>query len=133
MVALLFFIIIAFLISYIDIKKGLILDKIMFPAILTLGLIKYFDNSLDVNTIIAIVVIGILFIIPIVLNMAFGGGDLRFGLFSALFLGLEPLGYFILFSGLIHLVLLSILKKKSFAFAPAMSAGAIAAYTVGKL
>ena len=133
MVALLFFIIVAFLISYIDIKKGFILDKITFPAILTLGLIKYFDNSLDLNTIIAIVIISILFVIPIVLNMAFGGGDLRFGLFSALFLGLEPLGYFILFSGLFHLVLLSILKKKSFAFAPAMSAGAIAAYIVGKL
>ena len=133
MIALLFFITIALVISYIDIKEGLILDKIMFPSILVLSLVKYFENSLDLNSLIAGIIILVIFIVPILLNMAFGGGDLRFGFFTALFLGLEPLGYFIIFSGLIHLLILTVLKKKSFAFAPAMSLGALVAYTIGIL
>ena len=133
MIALLFFIIIALLISYIDIKRGLILDKIMFPSIFVLALVKYFENSLDLNTLIAVTIVVVVFIVPILLNMAFGGGDLRFGFFSALFLGLEPIGYFIIFSALSHLLILTILKKKSFAFAPAMSVGTITAYIIGKL
>ncbi len=65
--------------------------------------------------------------------MAFGGGDLRFGAFCALFVGLEGVGYFIIFSGLIHLIILAAVKKKSYGFAPAMSIAAILSYTIGKL
>jgi len=133
MFSLLFFIIIAGIISYIDIKKGLILDKIMFPSFMVLLLIKYLDDSLSIQDLIAIVVVLIIFVIPILLNMAFGGGDLRFGAFCALFLGLAPIGYFIMFAGLVHVVLLTIIKKTSFPFAPAMSIAAIGAYMVGNL
>ncbi len=69
-----------------------------------------------------------LFAVPIFFNMAFGGGDLRFGVFAALFTGLEGVGFFILYSGLIHLMMLALLNKKSFAFAPSMSLAAILAY-----
>jgi len=133
MLILLFFITISGIISYIDVKKGLILDKIMFPSFIVLLLLKYFDKSLVVNDFVAIIIVLIIFTIPIILNMAFGGGDLRFGAFCALFLGLAPIGYFILFSGIIHTLLLIILKKRSFAFAPAMSAGALLAYIIGNL
>jgi len=133
MVSLLFFIFISSIVSYIDIKKELILDKIMFPSLLILSALKYYENSLHIDSLIAVVIILVIFIVPIVLNMAFGGGDLRFGAFCALFLGLAPLGYFVMFSGVAHLLLLAILKKKSFAFAPAMSIGAILAYIIGNL
>ena len=133
MFSLLFFVTIAGIISYIDIKKGLILDKIMFPSFMVLLLIKYLDDSLSIQDLIAIVVVLIIFVIPILLNMAFGGGDLRFGVFCALFLGLAPIGYFIMFAGLVHVVLLTIIKKTSFPFAPAMSIAAIGAYMVGNL
>lgn len=133
MFSLVFFITIAGVVSYIDIKKGLILDKVMFPSFLVLLLLKYFDESLSVNDLVAIVIVLMIFIVPIILNMAFGGGDLRFGAFCALFLSLEPIGFFIMFSGLTHLLLTTILKKKSFAFAPAMSLGAMLAYMVGRL
>jgi len=133
MISLLFFIFIVSIISYIDIKKELIPDKIMFPSLLILSVLKYYENSLHIESLIAVVIILVIFVIPIVFNMAFGGGDLRFGAFCALFLGLAPLGYFVMFSGVAHILLLAILKKKSFAFAPAMSIGAISAYIIGNL
>jgi len=133
MYLLLFFITIAGIISYIDIKKGLILDKVMFPSFMILLLIKYLDNSLSIQDLISVIVVLVIFFIPIVLNMAFGGGDLRFGAFCALFLGLAPIGYFIIFAGLIHIALLAVIKKTSFPFAPAMSIAALGAYMVGSL
>jgi len=133
MISLLFFIIVSWIVSYIDIKKGLILDKIMIPSFIVLLVLKYFEHTLVIENFIAIVIVLIIFIIPIILNMAFGGGDLRYGAFAALFLGLEPIGYFIMFSGLIHVILLAVMKKKSFPFAPAMSLGALGAYMVGSL
>ena len=133
MLSLVFFIAIAGIISYIDVRTGLILDKITFPSFLVLLLIKYLENSLGMQELIAIIIVLIIFIIPIILNLAFGGGDLRFGAFCALFLGLAPIGYFVMFSGLIHVILLSIIKKRSFPFAPAMSLGALGAYIVGNL
>ena len=131
MLSLFFFLAISGVVSYIDIKRGLILDKIMFPSFIVLLLLKYFENSLNMYDLLAVVIVLVIFIIPIILNMAFGGGDLRFGAFCALFLGLTPLGYFIMLSGLFHVLLLQVLKKESFAFAPAMSAGAIGAYLIG--
>jgi len=128
-----FFIIIASLISYIDSKKEIIPDKIIIPAFFVLVLLKYVEGSLLGSDFIAVGIVFVIFVIPIVLNMAFGGGDLRFGAFCALFLGLKPIGFFILFSGLAHLVITFVLKKKSFAFAPAMSIGAILAYFMGSV
>jgi len=130
MVSLLFFITVSGVISYIDIKRGLILDKIMFPSFLVLLLLKYLDGSLSSYDFIAVAVVLVIFVIPIILNFSFGGGDLRFGAFCALFLGLAPLGYFIMMSGVFHLGILTLLKKKSFAFAPAMSLGALSAYVL---
>ncbi|WP_457750246.1 A24 family peptidase [Sulfurimonas sp.] len=133
MIVFVYFIIIASLISYIDSKKRIIPDKIIFPALIGLVFLKFLDNSLSVNDAIAVGLVLAVFIIPVVLNMAFGGGDLRFGAFCALFVGLEQVGYFILFAGTLHLVLLSIVKKKSYAFAPAMSIAAIISYGLGKI
>ena len=133
MLSLIFFIIISGIVSYIDIKKSLILDKIMFPSFGVLVLLKYLDGSLSIESLIAVAVVLIVFILPIIFNMNFGGGDLRFGAFCALFLGLAPIGFFVMFSGLGHIVILSIIKKKSFGFAPAMTFGALLAYIVGNL
>lgn len=133
MISLLFFITVSGIISYIDVKKGLILDKIMFPSFVVLLVLKYYEHTLAFENLIAIVIVLIIFVIPIILNMAFGGGDLRYGAFAALFLGLELIGYFIMLSGVIHVILLIVMKKKSFPFAPAMSLGALGAYLIGIL
>ena len=131
MIILLFFISIAFFISYIDIRDGLIVDKIILPSIALLIVLKYFSNSLSIEDLVAVAIVLFIFLIPIVLNMAFGGGDLRFGAFCALFLGLELIGPFIMMAGLVHLLILFVLKKESFAFAPAMSLSALVAYSIG--
>ncbi|ADN09887.1 prepilin peptidase [Sulfurimonas autotrophica] len=133
MIILVYFIIIAFIISYIDSKKRIIPDKIIIPAFVGLLILKWLDASLSLNDAIAVILILVIFLVPIILNMAFGGGDLRFGAFCALFVGLGSIGYFIMLSGIIHLLILGILKKKSYGFAPAMSAAAIISYFIGKL
>jgi len=133
MITLVYFIIIALLISYIDGKKRIIPDKIITPAFVGLLLLKWLEASLSVYDGIAVLLILVIFIIPIILNMHLGGGDLRFGAFCALFVGLEGIGYFVILSGLIHLIILGILKKKSYAFAPAMSLAAVISYIIGHI
>ena len=131
MIVLIFFITVSIIISYIDIKKELIPDKIILPSLVVLAILKYFENTLDWQSFLAVFIVLVVFLIPIILNMAFGGGDLRFGAFCALFLGLKPIGLFIMLSGIIHLVITLVLKKKSFAFAPSMSVAALLAYILG--
>ena len=133
MIVVVFFLLIAIIISSIDAKKEMIPDKIILPSIVALLLIKWLDSSLMVTDFIAMGIVLIIFIIPLVFGMAFGGGDLRFSAFCALFVGLKGIGFFIIFSGIIHLVILAMMKKKSFGFAPAMSVGALGSFLWGVL
>ena len=126
-----FFILIAIIISAIDIKKSIIPDKIILPAFALLLILKHFLQTLSLYDLYATLLTLGVFLIPLALNMAFGGGDLRFGAFCAVFVSLESVGYFLLLSGLLHLLLLLIVKKKSFPFAPAMSLAALGAYGLG--
>ena len=121
------------MISYIDSKKGIIPDKVMLPAFVGLLILKQLETGLAYSDLVAVILVLVIFLIPIVLNMAFGGGDLRFGAFCALFLGLNAVGYFIMLAGIIHLIILALLKKKSFGFAPAMSIAAIMSYFIGQM
>ncbi|WP_304545927.1 prepilin peptidase [Sulfurimonas microaerophilic] len=128
-----FFIVIASVVSYIDYKKRLIPDKIIIPAILFMGLLKWSNETLVMTDFIAVGLVVFIFIIPILFGMVFGGGDIRYGAFCALFLGLEQVGVFIALSGVIHLMILALLQRKSFAFAPAMTLAALGAYMLGKI
>ncbi|MDH4944300.1 prepilin peptidase [Sulfurimonas sp. C5] len=130
---LVFFIIIATIISFIDYKKRLIPDKIILPSIIMMLFLKWGDGILTVNDFIAMGIVIVVFVIPILFGMTFGGGDIRFGVFCALFLGLEQVGVFIALSGVIHLLILAVLQKKSFAFAPAMTLASLVAYMVGNI
>ena len=105
----------------------------MFPAILILLLVKWFESAINSEDFIAAFIVMAVFMVPIVLDMAFGGGDLRFGAFCALFLGLDQIGWFVLIAGSLHLLILALLGKKSFGFAPAMSLAALSAYLIGIL
>ena len=119
---------VASIVSYIDYKTQIIPDKIMLPSIVLMLCVKYLYHLLSWGDAIAVVIVSLVFTVPILLNMAFGGGDIRFGVFAALFVSLEGVGYFILFSALCHIVLLVVLRKKDAGFAPAMSIGALLAY-----
>lgn len=100
----------------------------MLPSIVVMVALKFFSGSLVWYDLYAVIVVSIVFFIPILFDMAFGGGDIRFGVFAALLVGLEGVGYFILLAALIHLVLLMVLKKRELGFAPAMSLGAVLVY-----
>jgi hypothetical protein len=128
MESLIIFIIGSAFISWIDWKDAVIPDKYIFPLIVILGISKVISGSFDMNDFIAVVIVLIIFLIPIILNLNFGGGDLRFGAFCALFLGLAPLGYFIALSGIIHLMIMGAMRKKEFGFAPAMSIASLVVY-----
>lgn len=118
------------LISIIDAKHSLIHDVIIIPAIFLLAGLKWFDDNLFYTDLFAMIIVFVLFLIPILLGMNFGGGDLRFGVFCGVFVGLEYLGYFIALAGILHLLLLLILRKNEFGFAPAMSVSALGIYGV---
>jgi len=131
MITLAFFISIALIISYIDIKKTTIADNIIIPAIFILILLKWYYSTLFLSDFIAAAIVFFIFLIPIALNMAFGGGDLRYGVFCSIFLGLAQIGIFLIFCGIIHLLILLLIRKKVFAFAPAMSIAVIISYIIG--
>jgi hypothetical protein len=124
------FLIASALISFIDIKHSLIPDVIIIPSLFLLTGLKWLNNNLLYSDLVAVGIVFILFLIPILLGMNFGGGDLRFGAFCALFVGLESLGYFVALSGILHLLLLLALRKNEFGFAPAMSVSALTIYGV---
>jgi len=126
--SLIVFIFFSTVLSVIDYKKQIIPDKFVLPSIVFLLFVKYFENSLHVEDLIAAFIIVIVFLVPIALNMAFGGGDLRFGFFCGLFVGLEGIGYFLILAAVIHILFLKVLNKKLGGFAPAMSLGAILVY-----
>lgn len=127
------FLFISIIITYIDVKNNLIPDKIVLPAILGLLVLKFLDESLSTNDFFAAAIVFTVFVVPVAFNMLFGGGDIRFGVFCALFVGLGDIGWFIMLSGLIHLLILYILREKSFAFAPSMSLSALMTYSAGVL
>jgi prepilin signal peptidase PulO-like enzyme (type II secretory pathway) len=128
MASLVIFIIGSAFISWIDWKHAVIPDKYILPLILILGMSKVLSGTFHITDLIAVVIVLIIFLIPIILNLNFGGGDLRFGAFCALFLGLAPLGYFIALAGIVHLMIMGVLRKKEFGFAPAMSIASLVVY-----
>jgi leader peptidase (prepilin peptidase) / N-methyltransferase len=118
------------LISFIDAKHSFIPDFIVIPSIVLLAGLKWFGHTLLYTDLLAMLIVFVLFLIPILLGMNFGGGDLRFGVFCALLTGLDYVGYFIALSGILHLLLLFVLQKKEFGFAPAMSVSALGIYGI---
>lgn len=91
-------------------------------------LFKLFIHRLQVDDLYAVLLVFVLFTVFILLDLKFGGGDIRFGVFCALFLGLHPIGWFVLLSGIFQIIFLYLTKKETFAFAPAMSLATVASY-----
>ncbi|HIC42846.1 MAG TPA: hypothetical protein EYO73_00695, partial [Sulfurimonas sp.] len=83
-------------VSIIDWKKAYIPNRIIFSALFVLGIMKYIEGDLHWHDLVAVLIILSIFLIPIALNMDFGGGDLRYGAFCALFLGLPLIGWFLI-------------------------------------
>lgn len=125
-VALLFFVLIGGVVAIIDYKKEVIPDKIMLPSIVILALISHFEGSLELNHLLAALLVGLFFVILLYFFADFGGGDIRFGVFCALFLGFPDIFVFFIIAGLIHTGVLAASLKKTVGFAPAMFVSSLA-------
>jgi len=122
------YIVVGFYITIYDLKYKIIPDIIILPAILFLIFLRLFDETINLDYLYAIIFIVIVFVLPILLNLRFGGGDIRFGIFSAILLGFPNIVWFITISALFHLLILLILKKKEYPFAPSMFTASIVVY-----
>jgi len=125
---LVFFIIVSLIVSIVDVNKEEIPDILMLPSIFILAVYKYYMGIFEIEIIYATGFIIFIFILPIALNMQFGGGDIRFGIFSAVFLSFPNIILFVLLSGILHLVFLLTVRKNRAGFAPAMSIAAVVCY-----
>jgi len=122
------YIIIGFYITIYDIKHRVIPDIIILPSIIFLIFLRFLDETINLEYLYAIIFIITVFVFPILLNLRFGGGDIRFGIFSAILLGFPDIVWFIVISSLLHLLILLILKKKEYPFAPSMFMASIVVY-----
>jgi len=112
-------------ILYEDIKYQNIPDRYSLSAILILlFLIWYLDYPLK-PALIAAAFILVVFLIPLLFGMDFGGGDLRYGVMSALVVGFPDIAYWLIVSSVIHVLILAIARKSVFGFAPAMFSATI--------
>lgn len=119
-IILFIFILFSLPILYHDIKYHDIPDKFSLSAIaLILGAILYLNLSLS-SALIASAFILVVFLIPLLFGMDFGGGDLRYGVLSALVVGFPQIAYWMILAAVIHLTILALLRKQIFGFAPAM-------------
>lgn len=122
------FIPIALWISYIDWKEHIIPDSVVLPSILALGEWQLITGVSLLPMLGAALFVVAIFLVPLFLNLTFGGGDLRFGVLCAILTGFPNAALFILIAALFHLIFLLALRKKSFGFAPAMSLAAAITY-----
>lgn len=123
--SLLFFVVSGGVISVIDYKKRIIPDRLSIPSIAILLLIRFWEKGNIYSEIAAIVTVLALFSILLYFFADFGGGDLRFGALCAAMLGVGDIFLFFAIAGLLHLLLLPVLKTKVAGFAPAMFAAAV--------
>ena len=120
------FFIFSFLISYTDCKKYIIPNITIFALFIFLVIFGYFENNLNIYSIIISFSILLFFIVFLLLfpKTIFGGGDLKY--LMAVGLYLEPLTfpYFLIICGLtqaIFLLYYKNIKKRRFApMAPAI-------------
>lgn len=114
------FILFSLPILYHDIKYQDIPDRFSLPAIGLLILFHLFLSASIQPFLIAAAFVLVVFLIPLFFGMDFGGGDLRYGVMSALVVGFPGIAYWMILSAVIHLIILGMLRKTIFGFAPAM-------------
>ncbi len=119
-ILLVIYIVFSIPILYHDIRYQNIPDKYSISAIILIFIsMIYFEYNI-INALIAAVFIFTVFLIPIIFGMDFGGGDIRYGVLSAFVVGFPDIAYWLVLSCVLHLIILLIIRKQIFGFAPAM-------------
>lgn len=107
-------------ILYHDIRYQDIPDRYSLPAIVVIVLLRWYLGVPLVPALIAAAFILFVFLIPLLFGMDFGGGDLRYGVMSAMVVGFPDIAYWLILAAVLHLLILLIVRRQIFGFAPAM-------------
>ncbi len=107
-------------ILYHDIRYQDIPDRYSLPGIVVILLLRWYLELPVMPAMVAAGFILFVFLIPLFFGMDFGGGDLRYGVMSALVVGFPSIAYWLIVASVLHLLILLIVRKQIFGFAPAM-------------
>lgn len=122
----LFFLICGAIIAFIDYKKHIIPDILSIPSVIILLCIKFYEQGGIGSELAAVLAVVIIFLILLYFFADFGGGDLRYGALCAVFLGFNDIFIFFIIVGILHALLLLLLRAKIMGFAPSMFIAAVA-------
>lgn len=125
MFTIVFYIFSSFL-SYLDCKKFLIPNNILLAMILMLLIFGTLESKIYISSIVLSLLVLLFFIIVLLFNRTqiLGGGDIKYMMVIALYLGLKPFAVFLVITGLVQTMSLVykqvFLKRRVAPMAPAM-------------
>lgn len=119
MFAIIFYIFSAFL-SYTDFKKFLVPNNIIITMTIMLLIFGFFESKIYISSILLSLGVLLFFIIVMLINrqIILGGGDIKYMMIVALFLGIKPFALFLVITGLLQtfaLLYMQVIRKKRIA------------------
>lgn len=119
MFAIIFYIFSAFL-SYTDFKKFLVPNNIIITMTIMLLIFGFFESKIYISSILLSLGVLLFFIIVMLINrqIILGGGDIKYMIIVALFLGIKPFALFLVITGLLQtfaLLYMQVIRKKRIA------------------
>lgn len=115
------FYIFSFVLSYTDYKKFLVPNNLLLSMSLMLIVFGFFESKIYISSIILSFLVLVFFIILLLLkpNMILGGGDIKYVIVVAFYLGIEAFALFLVITGILQtLTLLYIQNIKKRRIAP---------------
>lgn len=115
------FYIFSIILSYTDYKKFLVPNNLLLSMSIMLIIFGFFESKIYISSIVLSFLVLIFFIILILLKptMILGGGDIKYMIIIAFYLGIEPFALFLVITGILQtLTLLYIQNIKKRRIAP---------------
>lgn len=99
--------------SYTDYKKYLVPNNILLTMAIMLLIFGFFESKIYISSIVLSLVVLLFFIALMLINrqMILGGGDIKYMMLVALFLGLKPFAVFLIITGLLQTIVLLFMQK----------------------
>ncbi len=99
--------------SYTDYKKYLVPNNILLTMAIMLLIFGFFESKIYISSIVLSLVVLLSFIALMLINrqMILGGGDIKYMMLVALFLGLKPFAVFLIITGLLQTIVLLFMQK----------------------
>lgn len=112
MFTIIFYIFSIFL-SYTDFKKFLVPNNILITMSIMLLIFGLFESKLYISSIILSLLVLLFFIVIMLLNrqLILGGGDIKYMMVAALYLGVQPFALFLVITGIFQTLALLYMQK----------------------